>query len=323
MLHKKIVRLFLVVSLMGLLTGCAATAPSPQEMLEEIAPAFESFTFRLPRLYLQYVDNEQGEGEPMIAGISASTIESWFGLDLSMVKIPKFYVDWLKASDLQHIELVYDGNEGIFAYANGKPMPYLAWDGQSLALAADMVEAFNVPNASLIKRVLPFVQRIGLDVVVQMPLAGGCAVIPYRDEYAGLLETTAAPEIAEPSARLQVEIVYDQDGVPSVLGLSADLLAEMGYGIPGQLPAETIAMLQAANIQYVTLQTQGNGLFLYANDQLLPNVAWSEDHLTNAVDLYAQMNASSWVANEAFVNMVQELVFAVGNSDILLVVRLP
>jgi len=322
MFDRRIIRLFLVVALVGLLSGCAATPPSPQKVLQEIAPSFEAFTLRLPRLYLQYVENERGEGEPMVAGIKASDLETWFGVDLSIVKIPKFYVDWIKASNLQHIEVVNDP-KGLFAYVNGKPLPYLAWDADSLALLADLAEAFKVPNAALLKRVLPFLQHIGLDVVVQMPLAEGATFAPYRDQAAGLMETTAAPEIAEPVAQLQLEITYDERGVPSVLGISGDLLSQMGYGVPGQLPPQTLELLKGGGIQSIALQTRGDGLFLFINDQPLPNIAWSKEHLANALDLYARMNATSWVPNKAFVDLVRQVVTGLGNSEILLVVRFP
>ncbi len=52
-------------------------------------------------------------------------------------------------------------------------------------------------------------------------------------------------------------------------------------------------------------------------------MAWSKEHLTNALDLYAQMNEASWVPNEAFVGMVRELVLQMGNSDILLIIDFP
>jgi len=315
MFGKRIVRLFLVIALMGLLTGCVAAPPSPQEVLEEIVPTVESFTLRLPRLYVQY----DAEGEPIIWGIRASDLEYWTGADLSMVRIPKFYMDWLIASNLQHIEVTQNG-KGIFAYVNGKPMPYLAWDGESLSYAAEVAEAFNVPNAALFRRVLPVLRHIGFDVIVQMPLQDGVAAIPYRDEKAGLMETTAEPVIAEPFVQLHLEVVYDQNGVPSVLGISAeDLEAMTGLSFDRvKLGKDVIAMLQEANIQHITLQTRGDGLFLYINGRPLPNIAWSQDHLRNAVDLYAQMNAPS-----AFVDIVRQFVLGLGNSDILLVVRFP
>jgi len=314
---RRVVPLLMVAALLGLLTGCGSP-PSAQAVLEEIT-GVETFMLKLPRIYLQYVENGKGEGEPALFGIRASLIESWFGADLSMVKIPAFYMDWIQNSNLQHVELVY-GGEGIFAYVNGKPTPYLAWDGESVGRAADMAELFY-PSSGVIQRLLPILRHIGLDIVVQMPLADGAAAIPYRDAKGGLMETTAAAEVAEPSAEVNLEIAYDARGVPSVLGMSADMLQPMMGYTPGQLAPGYIALLKQAGVEKIALQTRGDGVFLFVNDQPLPNVAWSKEHLNNAVDVYAAMNAASWAPNADFVNMVREVVLQFGNSDVLVVIH--
>ncbi|HUW09287.1 MAG TPA: hypothetical protein VM537_06120 [Anaerolineae bacterium] len=322
MLHKRIASLMLVVVLLGLVAGCAAPAGSG-EALESFQPDLDAFMFRLPRIYVQYLeDSEGGPAEPAVWGMRASLLESMFGLDLSMVKIPQFYVDWIKDSDLQHVELVHDG-QGIFIYANGKPTPYVAWDGESMDLLSQMLGQINIPNGSMIRSLLPLIRHIGLDIVVQMPLAAGTDIIPYRDPEAGYMESMAAIESADPAVVLKLQASYDEGGVPSLLGMSAGLLEPMMGYTPGALDPELIAQLKGAGIEALTLRTQGNGLFIYVNDLPLPNIAWSKEHLANALDLYEQMNRTSWVPNADFVNMVRELVFQVSSSDVQLTIALP
>ena len=137
------------------------------------------------------------------------------------------------------------------------------------------------------------------------------------------METSAAAEVQEPGMVLKLQASYDENGVPSLLGMSAGLLQPMMGYTPGALDPGLIAQLKGAGIAGVTLRTQGNGLFIYVNDQPLPNIAWSKEHLANALDLYEQMNRTSWVPNADFVNMVRELVFQVGNSDVQLTIALP
>jgi hypothetical protein len=249
--------------------------------------------------------------------MSASQIEGWFGLDLSMVKIPQFYVDWMKDSNVQHLELVHDGR-GIFLFANGEPMPYLGWGDESMDLVGQLMGPLGVPNGELIRRLLPLLRHIGLDIVVQMPLAPGSAIIPYRDPAGGLMETAASAAIEDPAAELKLQMSYDDSGVPSLLGMSAAVLQPMMGYTPGQLDPGLIAQLKEAGVGQLSLQIQGDGLFIYVNDEPLPNVAWSEEHLGNALDLYEQMNEASWVPNADFVSMVRELVFQVGRSDVRL-----
>jgi hypothetical protein len=310
-----------IVVLIGLLTGCAAAPGGTADVLEGVTPDLDAFVFRLPRLYVLYVETAEGYAEPTLWGISASNVESWFGLDLSMVKIPQFYMDWVKASDVQHFELVHDG-KGIFLYANGEAMPYLAWDGESMDLAGQLMGPLGVPNGDLIRRLLPLLRHIGLDIVVQMPLAAGADIIPYRDPDGGLLETTAAAAMENPAAELKLQVTYDEAGVPSLLGMSAAVLQPMMGYTPGRLDPQLIDRVKQVGIEQLSLQLQGNGLFIYVNDQALPNIAWSEEHLGNALDLYQEMNEVSWVPNADFVSMVRELVFQVGNSDVRLDVNI-
>lgn len=135
--------------------------------------------------------------------------------------------------------------------------------------------------------------------------------------------SAASAEIEQPRAELKLQLDYDEEGVPSIWGLSARVLQPLLGYTPGQLAPSYMSMLDQAGIDLLTAQTQGNGLFIYVNGRPLPNVAWSDEHLANALDLYAAMNEVSWVPNEAFVNMVRQVVLQVTNSDVVLSVSFP
>lgn len=309
------------VVLLAAITGCAGM-PGAEALTEGAASQLPAFTLQLPRIYLNYVETADGSAEPSVAGIGASLVEAWFGLDLSAVRIPAFYVDWLQASDIQHVELLF-GPQGLLAYANGKPTPYVAWDTESLTLAADVAGAFGVPNVSTVKNFLPWMERVTIDILVQLPVADGAERIAYRDVRGGLLTTKAAPEIVEPAGQIKLEMSYDEEGYPSLLGLPAETLRPFLGTTPGRLAPQVVGQLQEAGVESLTLKTRGDGLFIFVNDQPLPNVAWSREHLSNALDIYADMNETGWTPNAAFVSMVRQIVLQTANSDIELVVNFP
>jgi len=319
MMHKRAV-LWVLVLTMIVLVSFSGCAPGTAASVEAAAPS-EAFTIRLPRMYVVYDDT----GDPSIFGIKASTVESWLAPwvgpnSLWMLKIHPFYMDWIKAANIQHIEGVWD-SKGIFFFVNGKPLPYLGWDSEGLAYMGQMMETFGVPYGRLIRRLLPLLQHIGLDIMVQMPLAEGATPIPYRDVKAGLMEVPETSEAtAEPAAVVHLEVVYDEDGVPSMAGISAkDLEAVTGYSLWAvKLDPTVLASLQAANIQHVALTMHSNGLRLLVNGRALASLVWSEEHLNNAVDLYVQANAPGPI-----IDMVKESVLQVGHADVRLVVRFP
>ena len=300
------------------LSGCAA---GPAVSAETVESFLGSIVIRLPRMYVVYDDT----GDPSVFGVKASTVETWIAPwtgpnSLWMVKIPPYYMDWIKAANVQHIEGVWD-SEGIFFFVNSEPLPYLAWDGESLDYVGQMAETFGVPYAGLVRRLLPLLQHIGLDLVVQMPLAGGATTIPCRDVGGGLMEAMEATEaITEPSALLDTEMVYDERGAPSVAGLSAQSLELLaGYSLESvNLDPSVLASLQAANVQHVTLMTRSNGLHLFVNGYALPSLVWSDEHLNNAVNLYVQSNAPS-----STVERVKGSVLQITRADVRLVIRFP
>ncbi len=73
----------------------------------------------------------------------------------------------------------------------------------------------------------PMVQRLGLSMVAKFPLREGAEAIPYGDINVKL--AALAPINDPATAVVQFEIKYDEQGVPSVLGISArDLQALVG-----------------------------------------------------------------------------------------------
>ncbi|MBC8450365.1 MAG: hypothetical protein H8D78_21740 [Chloroflexi bacterium] len=295
-----------------------AAAPTPLPTAAA-APAVESVP--LPALYVVYDD----AGEPSVFGLQASDIEAWLapwvGPDsLWMLRIHPFYINWIKAANVQHIEGVLD-SKGIFLFVNGEPLPYLAWDGESLDHVSQMAQTFAVPYADLIRPYLPLLRHIGLDIVIQMPLAEGATPIPYRDPRIGLMEVTEAPQaISKPPVVTHMEVVYDERGVPHIGGISVETLEALtGVSLWGvKLDPTVMAYLQAANIQHITLMREPEGLHLLVNGRDLPFLAWDEELLSNALDLYVRSNAPS-----PMVDLVKEGLREVSRSDVKLTIRFP
>ena len=88
----------------------------------------------------------------------------------------------------------------------GEPLPYVSWDADSVGLTGDLIYGMGVPNGDIIRRLLPLLRHIGLDIIVQMPLAKDAAIIPYRDEDGGLMQSMAAAAIEDPDAKMKFQL---------------------------------------------------------------------------------------------------------------------
>ena len=104
-------------------------------------------------------------------------------LDLSQYRIDPFYPAWMKAANIQHIELRQTG-DGIALLVNGALMPSLSFQDGSLQRISEVAPLLgqNGPAiGQLIEKFAPLVQRLGLSVALKFPKADGAQDIPLRD----------------------------------------------------------------------------------------------------------------------------------------------
>ncbi|MEA3337335.1 MAG: hypothetical protein U9R25_15660 [Chloroflexota bacterium] len=104
-----------------------------------------------------------------------------------------------------------------------------------------------------------------------------------------LTSCTAIPEAAREAAPSflsllpRLEIDFDEDGQPSVLGFSVDTLAQLtGMDMDSMaLTPEMIAWIQAYGVQNVELISSEDGVSVLVNGELLPQLNWDEETLAN------------------------------------------
>ncbi len=308
---KRLLSIIFIVALVTTCTGCypEVTLTTPEG--ETTTATVESVSFKLFRLEVQFDE----EGVPSIWGLSASDLQQWLGLDMSAVILPEYYINWLMDSNLQHLELCYSGN-AIALFANAKPLPYLTWDSQSLDNAGQLLETLQVPYASLIRRLLPIIQFLGFDIVFKFPLKEDAQPIPLRAEAA----PPQPPKAKPPTLAIHLEVSYDEEGAPSIFGLSAkDLQALTGMDLTTlYMDKATLDLLTSANVQHIALEMAPDGLFVYVNGMNLPHLAWDDEILANVADLYDQLNPDS-----PFTQFVRQIISLLAESDVNLIAHFP
>ncbi len=268
-----------VVLIMVLLLAACGAAQKPSNTA---SPSGETFMLALPRMV---VDLDQA-GNPVIFGLNAGQVGAFLGTDLASLRVDPALVKQMQDANVQHVEMRQVGDAMVFL-VNGKPMPHVGWSDASLGEAMNVAGAFGVQNAQLYGRLLPLVRRLGLDLVLRFPRQASAAEIPLGDPQQAL---ALAPNQDPPSAIAQMEIKYDNKGVPAVMGISANDLAALGVGPIGELDANTLDRLAKNNIQNMEVRSKNNGMYVYVNGNPVPNVVWDGNLLKNAGDLYAQLN---------------------------------
>lgn len=281
----RLLALMLMASL--LLSACgAATAPTVPEEVED----GQRFLLSLPRLMVDIDD----QGQASVGGLSIDAVNSLMpGLALPDMAVNPFYVDWMRNTNVQHMELV-SGDNGVFVFINGEPLPYLGWDGESLGNLAVVSGLANMPYGDLIGKLAPIIQRTGLDIVVNFPTQEGTTEIALRDPSAPIAAPEAAASEQPATFITRIDVKYDENGVPTVAGINTrDLAQAAGLYLPVELTPESLAQLKAAGVSEMRLVTGDNGVFMTVNGQPLPHVAWNDTILSNTAGLYEQMNPES------------------------------
>lgn len=302
----------LLVMVVVLLAGCGG-----REAEQEEATSF------LPRITI----NIDEEGYPKVIGISLATFGRLLRQDFSAVRVPPDLLAQLRKADIQHIELVMTKG-GLMLFVNGKPMPYLAGDKETLQTLGETLEALDVANAKVIRWALDnILARVGLPVAVKFPVAAGKAEIPLVDLQALPLVDIEQTRTAAGSAPLilHADIAVDAFGKPTIAGFPLSQLQDglNRAGIAADLSGvglspEMVATLTGADIQNLQVEIEPEGLYLCLDGRRLPPIAWDAERLSNLIDLYAQLSpdAPSLGALRFFAPYLQP-------SDIELTLQLP
>ena len=193
-----------VLLLALLLTGCG-------DKPTEVAVQDNEFLLALPRIVVDIDSN----GTPSIAKITPDTIKRLtFGqVDITGMRMDPAYVDWFTRTNLQHVEVLHK-NDGLYLFANNDPLPHIAWDGDALQATGELAGNTGLLDprvAKVVNMLVPFIQRVGVDIAVRFPIASGAEEIPLSEPGAAM--ATLAAQGEEPSiARVRVHVNYDQEG---------------------------------------------------------------------------------------------------------------
>jgi len=304
-----------LLTIAGLILAGCGPAVMPQNTQTDSG---EQFVVALPQMVIDF----DAAGNPSIMGMNLIDAGKMVGQDLSGLGLSNVYVtpeikliDSLMAANVQNIELRQTG-DGVAILVNGKPLPHIAWTDASLSQATDLAAMFNVQGLDLIKKVLPMVRRLGVNVVLRLPAAAGAEVIPLTDPNVPI--PAPKPDDAPDSVVAKMEVKYDGQGVPSIMGISARDLQAMGLNMPLALAPSVIESLKANNVQSMELASKPDGIFVYANGVALPNLSWDNTMLLNAADLYGQMNPTS-----PYVAAIKQFLPAINNLNIDLKLHFP
>jgi len=281
-LSKRLLFTFLILMLLAsVLAACGGE--KPVTLTDENA----DFVLALPRVVIDI----NSDGAPTLAGINPKLL-SLVGVDVSQFAMDPAYVDWFTQANVQHIELL-QRDDGLFIFVNGMLMPHLGWTTGDLTTLTDTLSQLGLVKPQfqkVLKVLVPIIQHTGLNIALRFPKQPTAEEIPLRDASAPIKAPTKS-EVESSVAVLKANIIFDDNGVPSILGVSTKDLSDAGLADlrnVGLAPA-TIQGMKNAGIKKITMKTTPQGLIFWINDDQLPYLVWNNEYLNRAADLYAQL----------------------------------
>ena len=212
--------------------------------------------------------------------INADGTASVLGFNIGYIGLQPSLIAQLQAANVQELEIRI-GHNGIFIFANGEALPYIAWNNAAVdTLQTVLRNTTMVQNGDTIATLLPWLRRIGTGARLELPLAQGATAlnIPrWRGETlvadAGEVETTIGPINIS-------SLAFDQTGNASFAGIP---LADLGAGF--NLPPDVLQILQSLNAQQVMVDMEPTGIHTALNGNPFLTIAYDEARLTRALAL--------------------------------------
>jgi hypothetical protein len=226
------------------------------------------------------------------------------GLPIGAV-VPPTLVQQLQAANVQQLQ-VRAGANGVFIYANGQQLPYIAWDSQSAANLNDVLQAANMAPVDVNQ-----LRTVGLGANLKIPPAQGQPVLNVP-RWSGETVIPAAAPAAE--STLSLGLTVNDQGQISAFGLPADALAAMSGSALPVIDAGTLAMINTLGWNTLSVQTTPGGITLVANgDQPLPYIAFDAESLQRGIDVATPILGTS---NPSLAPLLQQLATMLPNQNL-------
>jgi len=211
----------------------------------------------------------------------------------------------LQDANIQQLDVDIN-EEGLSLAANGKALPSIGWDEESMTTLAGIVGPLAGISPELIDTGLSMVSNTGIQASVALPVTAGAAKIDIPDE----IDMTMTPaDLGDMSApTIHATAVFDKDGsLKELAGLSAASLAALGVSDIA-LPPETAATLADLGAEEIRVFSEPNKLIVSLDGSDALTINHDEKSLANALELATPFLADTPLADPYLNEMLSELI---------------
>jgi hypothetical protein len=196
----------------------------------------------------------------------------------------------LQAADIQKVDLNIVG-DSLYLATNQQPLPVISWTDASLDTFGDVAtDLFGVSSGLLgggLAIVRSIVQKTGIGMSLDMPVAAGAAAMSFDDAYDVTAPAFAAAASGEAKPSLQMGLIFNDGNLVSLGDVPMETLSSLGVG-GVSLPANVIGLLDSIGAGKINLTTVGNTIELLGDGSRLVGIEYDSDSLDRALGLAGQ-----------------------------------
>ena len=196
----------------------------------------------------------------------------------------------LQAADIQKVDLNIAG-DSLYLATNQQPLPVISWTDASLdtfgKVGSDLLGVSPGLLGGGLSIVRSIVQKTGIGMSLDMPLAAGATAMTFDDAYDVTAPAFAAAASGGAKPSLQVGLVFKDGNLVSLGGVPMETLSSLGVaGV--SLPANVTGLLDSIGAGKINLATADNVIELLADGSRLVGIEYDSASLDRTLALAGQ-----------------------------------
>ena len=297
------------------LSGCAPRAG--QGMIDADS---DQLVVDLPALVLDI----GSDGSTSIMNATVADLVATLGVPLEL-PLGADTVFFLSLANIQHIQ-VSNTPDGLLLLVNGRSIPSINYDGDSLSALPDAINAI-APVGPMADLLVDLVDQIGVGVIARFPVPPGAEEIPLYvegDSGASMADTAAAQEeflaaVGGTPPRINLPIFYYEDGSFSIGDLSVDELSAMTGDSLGDLAmglGQLVMVRDMLGVDQLGISTDMDGITISIDGDTLPTLDWSDGKASNLIEVVAQIPMLEMMGIGSMLPMITQVLPLVQSAEI-------
>lgn len=238
-----------------------------------------------------------------------------YGFPLTGSLVAPAVIQQLQAANLQQVDAKVDG-ESIMLSANGKTLPTVAWNNDTLPVLSQVVGGVTGLRPTLVSTIVDLLQGTGVSAQLNLPLAAGAEAVVVGDPFADGIQAPVLGDFAPPVIR--VNLAYDSaNNLKSIGPVTAqELNDQMGVALPG-LPANIVTVLNEVGANELRAVNSPGQFDLLINSESAVALQYDVDSLIEVLGLLAPFLQGTIMEDPAISGLIQqEILPLVPGSDL-------